>query len=131
MKIRQLQSTFLLLFIVSILIFPVSVSAETKAGLTPSSPFYFLDITFEKIGLFFTLNTEKRIEKYLKYSEERLAEAEEVANENKPELVEKAIKNYEKNISLATEESRTIEDKTRAEELLNEISENTSKHQAI
>ena len=43
-------------------------------GLTPDSPFYFLDTLGEKIGMFFTFGTEKKAEKALKYADEKIAE---------------------------------------------------------
>lgn len=125
------------LFIFSILFFmlvsfiPVSVSAKTNAGIGPSSFFYVFDITFEKIDLFFTFNPEKKAKKALKYADERLAEAEESANKNKPKAVEKAMEDYKKKISLATEKSKELKDEKKTEELLNIISGNTLKHQKI
>lgn len=110
---------------------PVSVSAETKAGIGPSSFFYIFDTTFENINLFFTFNSEKKAKKALVYAEERLAEAEESANKNDQKAVKKAIDGYEKKISLAVEKSKELKDKKKSEELLNTISESTVKHQEV
>ncbi|MBT3643127.1 hypothetical protein HN532_04095 [archaeon] len=123
--------TLLILPIMFISLVPVSVSADTNAGVGPNSFFYFFDTTFEKVGLFFTFDSEKKAQKALVYADERLAEAEESANSNKPKDVEKAMEGYEKKISLATEKSKELKDEERAEELLNTISENTSKHQEV
>lgn len=110
---------------------PVSVSAETKAGIKPGSFFYFFDTTFEKINLFFTFNPEKKAQKNLEYADERLAEAEAVAQEKNTDAVKTAVAGYESNIALAAEESSQIKDKGKTEELLNSIADNTSKHQEI
>jgi len=110
---------------------PISVSAETKAGIKPGSFFYFFDTTFEKINLFFTFNPEKKAQKNLEYANERLAEAEAVAEEKNTDAVKTAVAGYESNIALATEESSQIKDKGKTEELLNSIADNTSKHQEI
>ena len=66
---------------------PFSVSAKTKAGTKPGSFFYFFDKAFERADLFFTFNPEKKAKKALENAEERLAEAEESASENKSEAV--------------------------------------------
>lgn len=110
---------------------PVSASAETKAGIKPGSFFYFFDTTFEKIGLFFTFNPQKKAEKALEYADERLAEAEAVAEEKNTDAVKTAVAGYESNIALAAEESSQIKDKVKTEELLNSIAGSTSKHQEI
>lgn len=123
--------TLLVLLLMFVSFFPVPVSAETKAGIGPNSFFYFFDTAFENINLFFTFDSEKKARKALIYAEERLAEVEESASENKPKAIEKAMKGYESRISFATEKSKELEDKTKAEELLNKISESTDKHQAV
>ena len=110
---------------------PSFVSAAPSAGIKPGNFFYFFDTTFEKIGLFFTFNPEKKAQKAMEYAEEKLAEAEAVANENNPKAVATAMANYQKDVSLATNESKIIEDKTKAENLLSTIADNTSKHQEV
>ncbi|MBA7493660.1 hypothetical protein ES702_04221 [subsurface metagenome] len=64
-------------------------------GLTPDSPFYFLDTLGEKIGMFFTFGAEKKAEKAMQYAEEKLAEAMAMAEKNQTEALEKANKNYQ------------------------------------
>lgn len=120
-----------ILFISLGFIVPIQVLASTNAGVGPSSFLYFFDTTFEKIGLFFTFDSEKKARKALEYADERLAEVEESANENKPKAVEKAIEDYEKKILFATEKSKEIDGEEKTEELLNTVSENTAKHQEV
>ncbi len=110
---------------------PVSAATETSAGIKPGQFLYFFDTTFEKVGLFFTFGSENKAKKALEYADERLAEAEESANENNPKAVEKAMAGYKEEISLATEKSKGLKDQNKAEELLNIVSENTSKHQEV
>ncbi len=125
------KKALLIVTITTILIAPSFVYADTKAGITPSSPFYFLDTTFEKIGLIFTFDSGKKVEKALKYAEERLSEAEESVDNNKPKAVEKAIDNYEESILLATEKTKAVKNNAEAEVLLNKISDSTTQHQEI
>ena len=121
----------LILPLMFVFFFPISASAETNAGIGPSSFFYFFDTTFEKVGLFFTFDSEKKARKALGYADERLAEAEESANDNKPKAVEKAMEGYKKEISFAIEKSKELKDEKKTEELLNAVSENTARHQEV
>lgn len=124
-------TTLSILFISLIFIAPIQVSAAANAGVKPGSLFYFFDTAFENVGLFFTFGSENKTRKALEYADERLAEAEESANENDPKAVEKAMSGYKEEISLATEKSKGLKDEERAKELLNIVSENTVKHQEI
>lgn len=126
-KLTALSILFLSLAFVA----PIQVSAATSAGVKPGSFFYFFDTASEKINLFFTFNSEKKVQKALEYADERLAEARESANENNPKAVEKAMTGYKEEISLATEKSKGLKDEERAKELLNIVSENTAKHQEL
>ena len=121
-----LATTFF--FLTLILVTPIPVSAETSAGTTPSSFFYFFDTTFEKMNLFFTFDSEKRAEKALEYADERLAEIREIAKDNKPEEVEEAMTDYESKISTARDSAKNL-DTEKAAALLNTISEKTELHQ--
>lgn len=123
------------LAIVSILVIlagaPAFVSAAPGAGIKPGSFFYFFDTTFEKVGLFFTFNPQKKAEKALEYADERLAEIEDVAEEKDSDAIKTAITNYESNVALATEKSKEVKNKSQAENLLNLISDNASKNQEV
>jgi len=44
-------------------------------GITPDSPFYFLEIISEGIGTFFTFGDLKKAERYATLAAERVAEA--------------------------------------------------------
>lgn len=110
---------------------PMQASAATNAGVKPGSFFYFLDTTFENVGLFFTFNPEKKVQKALEYADERLAEIEVVAEEKNPDAVKTAIANYESNIALATEKSKEVKDKGRAETLFTSIADNSSRNQEV
>lgn len=124
-------TTLSILFISFVFVAPIQVSAATNAGAKPGSFFYFFDTASEKINLFFTFNPEKKAQKALEYADERLAEAEESANENNSSAVEKAMTGYKKEISRATEKSKGLKDEERAKALLNIVSENTAKHQEV
>lgn len=124
-------TTLSILFISLVFIAPIQVSAATNAGVKPGSFFYFLDTTFENVGLFFTFNPEKKAQKALEHADERLAEIEAIAEEKNPDAVKTALANYESNIALATEKSKEVKDKGQAESLLALITDNTSRNQEV
>ena len=114
-----------------VLVSPASASAATNAGVKPGSFWYGFDLAFEKINLFFTFNSEGKARKALEYADERLAEAEAVAENNNTDAVKTAITNYESNIAFAAEKSKDVSEKEKAEALLTSIADSTSKHQEI
>src|SRR3989344_8613183 len=113
------------------LLAPLLTFAASPAGLTPKSPFYFLDTLFERINLALTYNPEKKATKALLFAEERLAEVTTGTNEDKPEVIETLMANYQKNVALAAEKSKEVTDEKKAEELFNKIADDTTKHQEI
>ena len=130
MNTQSIQNNRLTLLALSIfLVMPIFVSAAPGAGIKPSSYFYFMDLATERISLFFTFNEEKKTQKALGYAEERIAEIEAVGLSNEPIAVEKAVEQYEKNITLATNNAQLLKDADKKEKLLTIVSENTSKHQ--
>ena len=108
---------------------PMQASAAANAGVKPGSFFYFFDTVSENISLFFTFNPEQKAKKALAYADERLAEIEAIAEEKNPDAVKTALTNYESNVALATEKSKEVKDKGKAETLLTSIADNTSRNQ--
>src|SRR3989344_117028 len=113
------------------LVAPLLTFAASPAGLTPKSPFYFLDTLFERINLAFTFNPEKKATKALLFAEERLAEVATGTNEDEPEVIKTLMANYQENVALAAEKSKEVKDEKKAEELLNKIADDTAKHQEV
>lgn len=66
-------------------------------GITPESPFYFMDKALERVGNFFTFGAENKARRKLSISEERLAELKELT-EDGSEKMDEAFSNYEKEI---------------------------------
>ena len=71
-------------------------------GITPDSPFYFLDKWGKQISLAFTFNAANKVQKALGYAEERLAEAEAMAAQNNFQAMEKAAYQYSYYLTVAT-----------------------------
>ncbi len=97
-------------------------TAETELGLTPDSPFYFLDGLWKSVRLTFTFNKVKKTELRLKFAEEKLAEAEKMQAENKITAMEKALKRYQLQVERAGEQAE------RREEVAEKVAEATAKH---
>jgi len=69
--------------------------AFSGAGLTPDSPFYFLEIIAEKIGNFFTFGDKAKAERMVDLMDERMAEAQKMLKEKKIEPANKAFERYQ------------------------------------
>lgn len=88
------------LLIISFFLFPVGstvLAQETELpdpGLTPDSPFYFLELLIEEIGSFFTFDDLKKAERCANLAAERLAEAQAVIEKGRPELAERTLERY-------------------------------------
>jgi len=110
LTIINIMKTIFLLITLSFLLFPgAGVLAQGTGllgpGMTPDSPFYFLETIVEKIGTFFTFGDLKKAERYSILAEERLAEANVMAERGKSELAERTLAIYriqlENSITLA------------------------------
>lgn len=116
--------TFLITLILIVSINPVFASAKTvNAGIGPNSFFYFLDIAFENVNLFFTFNAEKKAKTALEYADERVAELAEISKDKTPEIYIKTVNRYQKQISYAKEISAKIEQLEKKENILTLITE--------
>ncbi len=98
-------------------------------GLTPDSPFYFLERVSEAIGTFFTFGDLKKAERYTALAAERLAEAKAMGEQGKQKLVEKTLKRYEDQLVKALFRAKKAETKGKdTEEITKTITEATQKH---
>lgn len=83
--------------LVSALVIPSAFAQSdelAEPGITPDSPFYFLDTWGEGIGRFFAFGAEAKAAKQAQHAEERLAEAQVMADEGKSEEAEEAVDRY-------------------------------------
>ena len=126
------------LLITSIFLFSLGtgvLAQETELpdpGLTPDSPFYFLEIIAEEIVTFFTFGDLKKAERYATLAAERLAEARAVVEKGKPEFVEKTMKRYETQLNRSITRTERAESKgentERVMEVLTRVGKATSMH---
>lgn len=102
---KKIVSTAML----SLLLFSGVVFAQEDtlppAGITPESPFFFLDRFSEGVGTFFTFGSAAKAKRYLVLAEERLAEAQALA-ERGDDNTEVAIKLFEEQFKSAQEKAQ-------------------------
>ena len=72
-----------------------------KPEIMPDNSLYILKIWYEKIITFISFGDAKKAERYSKLAEERLQEAEQMAQRGKQELTDRALKEYEKYLDKA------------------------------
>lgn len=131
-----MKAIFLLITLVFLFSLGIGVLAQEtelpEPGLTPDSPFYFIERAAEAIGTFFTFGDLKKAERYAVLATERLAEAKAVVEKGKPELVEKTMERYENHLnkSIARAEKAMEEDKNteKATEFVAKIGKTTYIH---
>ncbi len=101
-------------------------------GLTPDSPFYFLERITEGIGTFFTFGDLKKAERHASLAAERLAEAQALVEKGKPKLVEKTLARYESQLtnSMARAEKAQAkgENTEKVIEVVTRVGQATAKH---
>ena len=131
---KKIVSIIILSFL--LLSFGIQVSAQEadlpSPGLTPDSPFYFLEMIAEEIVTFFTFGDLKKAERHAILAAERLAEAQVIAGKGKSELTEKTLARYENQLekSMArVERAQTKGENTeKVMEVLARVGQATSKH---
>jgi hypothetical protein len=113
----------------------VKAQIETElppAGLTPDSPFYFLEIFFEGVGTFFTFGDVNKAERYAKLAAERVAEAKAVVDKGKPEAAEKALTRYQDQLEKSLAKAKEAQAKGKSVAEVTEIvSQATAKHLTV
>ena len=92
MKILKTLGLVLLTLMLSFSTFAVD-EPVIEAGLTPDSPFYFMDTVQEEVSLFFTFNQERKAEKNLEYAQERLSEMSQLQDGSKLEKLQTRFNN--------------------------------------
>jgi len=98
MKVISLLITLVFLFSFGTVVLAQEIELPDP-GLTPDSPFYFLETIAEDVVTFFTFGDLKKAERYASLAAERIAEAKDMVEKGKPELVEKPLKRYKSQLN--------------------------------
>jgi len=70
-------------------------------GTTPDSPFYFMEQLGKQFSLMFTFNAEAKVQKALRYADEKLAEMDAMMTQNKIKSATKASEGYQNCLKIA------------------------------
>jgi hypothetical protein len=71
-------------------------------GTTPDSPFYFMDKWGKSLSLAFTFSAQNKVEKALRYADERMAEIDAMMARNKIKEATRAANEYQNCLGIAT-----------------------------
>lgn len=120
---KKIMTTFVFtLLVVSMFAF-VSASSEEvesfdikeRAGIAPGNFFYGFDKAFEKVGMALTFDKEKKATKALNIAEERLAEAEYIAENGHFEKAKNIRKEYAKYLGITEQAVEDLYNEKNAE----------------
>jgi len=132
MKQKILRITLVIcLLLTSLLIGGVACAQDEELpepGLTPDSPFYFLDKWGKDIGMFFAFSSEAKAGKALQYAEERLAEVRDMAGKNRVREMERAANDYEGFMAMVRERLETATRYGMSDNVSERVSLATAKH---
>lgn len=121
---------FIITLVAATIVFAGTVFSQENdlpsAGLTPASPFFFIERFFEDVGTFFTFGNSAKAGRYLYLSEKRLAEAKVLA-ERGDERAQVAIALYERQYESARERASRTEDF----DLEAQVTDATTKHLSV
>lgn len=111
------------------------VAAQTDAslpdpGLTPDNPFYFLDDFWKSVRLTFAFGVEKKADLRIKFAEEKLAEANEMARANNPNAVRRALNRYREQLGENGDQLNDLIGEERAA-VAERVADATSRHLEI
>ncbi|MEF8846892.1 MAG: DUF5667 domain-containing protein [Candidatus Paceibacterota bacterium] len=102
-----------------------------KAGVTPDSPFYFLDQWGEGISMAFTFSNEAKAKKALRFSEERLAEMKTMSEKGKTKQAEKAAEKYQQALNSVQKRSEQTKEDQKRGKVTAQVASSTSKHLSV
>ena len=112
----------------------ITVTSHTmpEAGMTPSNPFYGIKRFVESIQLLLTFDPVERAKLRLRFAEQRLAEAQAMAEKGDYDQVCKLLSDYEDELNKCLEEAESAEAQGKSVEEVQEIVyEATLVHQAV
>jgi len=132
MKQKLLRITLVSSLIITSLFFGGTAYAQDEElpdpGLTPDSPFYFLDTWGKNIGMFFTFGNEAKVRKALQYAEERLAETRTMAAKNRVREMERAANDYDGFMAMVNERLEAAVQQGLSDNISERVALATAKH---
>lgn len=104
----------------------------SEPTLLPDSPFYFLKNWGRGIRIFFTFNSVKKVNLRLKFSAEKLLELRKLAEKTEsPEILKKAVENYEKENERIRNRVEKIKEKANENPEIGKFLDKFTKHEIL
>jgi hypothetical protein len=129
LKLFSILCALVMIFIVPTSVFAADTEkTETlpELGITPDSPFYFMDKWGKQIAMVFTFNAENKARKALQYADERMAEIEAMMNQSKVKEATEASNEYQYCIQSAVQQMEQA--KSKGEAVAEKMALMTEKH---
>jgi len=102
LSIFSIACVLVMAFVIPASIFAAEEETLLNPGITPDSPFYFADKFGEQVSMTLTFKPDGKVQKALRYAEERLAEVEAMATHNKIQAMGRAANQYHNYLAIAT-----------------------------
>jgi hypothetical protein len=102
LRILSIVCTLVMVFTIPASVFATEADTLPNPGITPDSPFYFADKLGDQISMMFIFKPDGKVQKALRYAEERLAEVEAMAAQNKVQAMGRAANEYCDCLAIAT-----------------------------
>jgi len=104
----------------------------SEPTLLPDSPFYFLKNWGRGIRVFFTFNSVKKVNLRLRFSAEKLLELRKLAEKTEsPEILKKAVENYEKENEKIRNRVEKIKEKANENPEVGKFLDKFTKHEIL
>ncbi len=120
-----MKKIILAITLLALFALPLSGSAQEtelpNPGITPDSPLYLFERILERISMVFAFGDLSKAEKYMLLSSERVAEAQAMAEKEKPEEAGVALRRYEKQLESALAKAQSARNKGEATEKTDKI----------
>lgn len=110
----------------------INLETDLETGdpsLLPDSPFYFIKNWTRGIQSFFTFDKAKKAELKLKFSSEKMAEAQKLFEKNKMEKAVEAVRSSNADMERAKEVLGQMENNSQADKILEKMAQKTISHQ--
>jgi len=117
--VRKMMSILLMgLF----LFMPMSYAqTQSDPGITPDSPFYFLDTAWETVRINLENNQTRRAELALEFADEKMAENERMIAENRSSALERSERRRARYMEQALNSTQNIENEQVREQVRNRL----------
>ncbi len=101
----------------------IEVSFAEKAGITPESIFYPLDVALDNVKIFLTIGEKNKINVIVDVAEERLGESEVMLEKGEQDKVQELVQEYDAKIQEAYEKLEKITEESITDDTENDLND--------